>query len=127
MIVKSCLIFLLVVLALVNGKPVKGKGAKGKGSRKAPAKAPKVATNADALKYLDKFGYNQCGGHASIKPVGTGPLCQSSYKTMIEHFQTIYRLPVTGVLDTATINLMNRPRCSLGDYPLAAYSAFRPW
>ena len=125
MLVKSCLIFFFFVVALASGKPVKGKGAKA--PHKSPAKAPKIGTNADALKFLDKFGYNQCGGHGSAKSVSEGPLCQSSFKTMIEHFQTIFRLPVTGKLDNATITLMNKPRCSLGDYPVSAYTAFRPW
>ncbi|CAF1082970.1 unnamed protein product [Adineta ricciae] len=113
------------LLTFTNGKPVKSKGKKA--IEKSPAKAPKVKTNTDALKYLDKFGYNACGGHGNGKSVvGGGPLCQSSFQTMIEHFQTVFRLPVTGKLDEATINLMNRPRCSLGDYPMG-YTVFRPW
>ena len=111
------LVFFLFVFSY--GKPV-GKTAKSSG------KAPKVKSNTEALKYLDKFGYNKCGGHGSGKDAKEGALCQSSFQTMIEHFQTLFRLPVTGRLDEATVNLMNKPRCSLGDYPLA-YSAFKPW
>jgi hypothetical protein len=89
-------------------------------------KAPKVQSTVDALKFLDKFGYNKCTSENNRHQQGDMPLCQSNFQGMIEHFQTVFRLPVTGKLDQATITLMNRPRCSLGDYPLA-YSAFRPW
>jgi hypothetical protein len=115
--VKLSVFVLFLCFILSDGKPVKGRA---KGSS---ANAPKVQSNTDALKYLDKFGYNKC---ADRKTESKGPLCQSSFQTMLEHFQTIFRLPVTGKLDTPTINLMNKPRCSLGDYPMA-YSAFRPW
>ena len=117
--VKSCLIILLFLFKFSYGKPVKGKSS---------SKAPKVQTNVDALKFLDKFGYNKCGSRADGKIKDGEPLCQSSFQTMTEHFQTVFHLPVTGKLDSATINLMNRARCSLGDYPQPlAYSAFRPW
>ncbi|CAF3454820.1 unnamed protein product [Rotaria sp. Silwood1] len=105
-----------------NGKPVKGTTKKT--SKETARKAPTVKTNVDALKYLEKFGYNQCERPGKKKD--KEPLCQSSFQTMIEHFQTVFHLPVTGKLDEKTIKLMNRPRCSLGDYPMA-YSAFRPW
>lgn len=91
-----------------------------------PVTAPKVKSNADALKFFDKFGYNQCRVKNNRKDDEEGPLCQSDFRSMIKHFQTIFRLPVTGKLDEQTITLMNKPRCSLGDYPLA-FSAFRPW
>ena len=97
---------LVVLCTLTSGKPVK---------------APTVKTNTDALKFLDKFGYSECSGNKD-----DGPLCQSSLRTMIEHFQAAFHLEVTGKLDGPTIKLMNTPRCSLGDYPLA-YSAFRAW
>ncbi|CAF1420925.1 unnamed protein product [Adineta steineri] len=120
MIVKSCFIILFLFFTLSYGKPIKGK------TGKPHAKAPKVQSNTDALKFLNKFGYNQCSGSVDVKTKDEGPLCQSSFQTMIEHFQTLYRLPVTGRLDAKTVELMNKARCSLGDYPLA-YSAFRPW
>jgi len=115
--IQSYLILLLFLFTFSYGKPVKGK---------LPSKAPKVQTNTDALKFLDKFGYNQCSSHAGGKTKDGEPLCQSSYPTMIKHFQTVFGLPVSGKLDDRTITLMNKPRCSLGDYPMA-YSAFRPW
>ncbi len=115
MIVKSSIFLLFLCFILSNGKPVKDKAK--------IARAPKVETNSDAFKYLDRFGYNKCSDE---KAGDKGPLCQSSFQSMIEHFQTIFRLPVTGKLDPPTINLMNKPRCSLGDYPMA-YSAFHPW
>jgi hypothetical protein len=117
MMVKSCLIVLFFLFTYSYGKPVKAK----------PKKAPTVKTNAEALKFLDKFGYNKCGDSPQGKKTSEkGPLCQSSFQTMIEHFQTVFRLPVSGKLDTKTITLMNKGRCILGDYPMA-YSAFRPW
>jgi hypothetical protein len=117
--VKSCLILLFLFFTFSYGKPVKE-------SSKPSVKAPKVTSTADAFKYLDKFGYNPCDDHGNGKTGGKGPLCESSFRTMIEHFQTVFHLPVTGKLDSPTITLMNKPRCSLGDYPLS-YSAFRSW
>src|SRR5437763_1458813 len=89
--VKSCLIFLFLLFTFSYGKPVN------------PAKAPKVKTNVDAFKYLDKFGYNKCGSQGSGKKDGDGPLCETSFQSMIEHFQTVFHLPVTGKLDHPTI------------------------
>ncbi|CAF1493737.1 unnamed protein product, partial [Adineta steineri] len=120
MIVKSCFIILFLFFTFSYGKPIKGK------TGKSHAKAPKVQSNTDALKFLNKFGYNQCSGSVDAKIKGEKPLCQSSLQTMIEHFQTFYRLPVTGRADDKTVALMNKARCGLGDYPLAC-SAFRPW
>jgi hypothetical protein len=117
MMFKLWLILLFLLFTVSYGKPVKSKSH---------AKAPKVTSNTDALKYLEKFGYNHCGGHGSGNKEQTAPLCQSSFQTMIKHFQTIFHLPVTGKLDSVTTALMNRARCSLGDYPMG-YSAFRPW
>lgn len=77
------------------------------------------------MKFFDQFGYNKCENPQTTANQ-TGPLCQASFKSMIEHFQTIHRLPVTGKLDRKTINLMNRPRCSLGDYPMG-FTTFKPW
>ena len=108
---RSTVALLLALFTFSNGKPLK---------------APQVKSNGDALKFFDKFGYNKCGVQTGGKPSKGEPLCQASFKSMLEHFQTVFHLPVTGKLDKATTNLMNRPRCSLGDYPLA-YSAFRPW
>ena len=85
----------------------------------------KVQTNDDALKFFDQFGYNKCG-NPQTRGNTTGLLCQASFKSMIEHFQIVHRLPVTRKLDQKTIDLMNRPRCSLGDYPMG-FSAFQPW
>jgi hypothetical protein len=124
MIVKRCFIVFFLLFVFSYGKSVKEKSKKA--ASRSHTKAPKVKTTADAFKYLDKFGYDKCGSHGSGKLNGKEPLCQSNFQTMIEHFQTIFHLPVTGKLDEPTINLMNRPRCSLGDYPMG-YSAFQPW
>ncbi|CAF1375406.1 unnamed protein product [Rotaria sordida] len=124
MMVKDYFILLFFLFTFSYGKPVKGTAKKT--SKETARKAPTVQTNVDAMKYLEKFGYNQCGGPENTKTKKKEVLCQSSFETMIEHFQTVFRLPVTGELDSATIKLMNKPRCSLGDYPMA-YSAFRPW
>jgi len=124
MVAKLHLILLFLLFTFSYGKPVKEKPKQASG--KSPAKAAKVISHPDAFKYLEKFGYTTCGGHGSGKSPETGPLCESSFQTMIEHFQTVHHLPVTGKLDSRTLTLMNAPRCSLGDYPMG-YSAFQPW
>jgi len=124
MMVKFSLILLFLLFTFSYGKPVKEKLKQA--PSKSSAKAAKVTSNVDGLKYLEKFGYDKCGGHGSGKTAETGPLCQSNFQSMIEHFQTVHHLPVTGKLDPRTLTLMNAPRCSLGDYPMG-YSAFQPW
>ncbi len=121
--IKSFILLVFLYFILCYGKPVKHK-TKTIASR-SKAKAPIVQTTGDALKFFDKFGYNKCGDGQG-KQISDGPVCQSSFQSMLEHFQTVFRLPVTGKLDSATINLMNTPRCSLGDYPMG-YVAFQPW
>ena len=91
-----------------------------------PVTAPKVKKNPDAYKFLEKYGYSKCAVSKVPGQSNDGPLCQSSFRAMIEHFQTVFRLPVTGQLDKATVRLMNKPRCSISDYAMA-YSVFRPW
>lgn len=110
--IKYSLLLFLVFCTICDGK------SKAKTGRK-------VQTNGEALKFFDQFGYNKCE-NPQTRTNTTGPLCQASFKSMIEHFQTVHRLPVTGKLDRKTIDLMNRPRCSLGDYPMG-FSAFKPW
>ncbi|CAF1452196.1 unnamed protein product [Rotaria magnacalcarata] len=122
--IKLCFILVFIVFAFSYGKPLPGKAHRP--LKPSASRAPGIKSNVDALKFLSKFGYNECGGSGSVQSKDTGPLCQSSFQTMLEHFQTVFHLPVTGKLDDKTLNLMNKPRCSLGDYPMG-YSAFRPW
>jgi hypothetical protein len=41
-------------------------------------------------------------------------------KEALRHFQEFYKLPVSGILDKATVNLMLRPRCGVPDLIVAA-------
>lgn len=112
--VESCLFALVFLLSLTFAKPLK-------------KTAPRIRTQADALKYLTKYGYNQPGGYGDANSSNKSqPSRQSSFPTMIRHFQSVYRIPVSGKIDNTTNNLMKKPRCSLEDYPIACFAA-RPW
>jgi len=116
MLVKSCLFVIVVLLNLTFAKPTSPKKT-----------ASRVRTNADAIKYLTKYGYNQPGGSVNVNTSSKSqPSRQSNIPTMIRHFQTVYRIPVSGKIDNVTTNLMKKPRCSLEDYPIACFAA-QPW
>ena len=126
MIVKFHSIFLFLLLASFCGKTVKGKPKRISG--RLSLKQSQITTKTDVYKFLDKFGYNKCSRYRN-ETTGIrsrGPPCQISLQSMLKYFQTVFGLPATGEVDDETINLMNRPRCGLGDYP-SAYVAFRPW
>ena len=94
-------------------------------------KAPLIKTESDAFKYLNKFGYNPCGGDPSDGNGKDKPpiLCQSSMNTMLELFQKHYKLPVTGKLDKKTAQLMSSPRCGRKDevFKKSAFKTYNSW
>lgn len=117
MLVKSCLFVNLILLSLTFAKP----------SPSQKRIAPRVQTHADAIRYLTKYGYNQPGGSGDANTSSKSqPSRQSNAPTMIRHFQSVYRIPVSGKVDNITSNLMKKPRCSLEDYPIACFAA-QPW
>jgi hypothetical protein len=82
-------------------------------SKRNYSKAVRVRSNADAFKLLTQLGYNRCENLTDLKSNNQNEtLCESSVESMLKKFQTTFHLPVTGKLDTATLKLMNRPRCN---------------
>lgn len=66
--------------------------------------------NADETNYLMKYGY--------IPPESSGSAAyrtEEFYKDAVRNFQKMANLPVTGVLDTSTKEMMKRPRCGVKD------------
>ncbi|CAF1023954.1 unnamed protein product, partial [Didymodactylos carnosus] len=92
-----------------------------KASHSKHTKVKPINSDIEAFNYLGKYGYNRCGDGKHKEVV-----CAMSIQSMLQHFQTVFHLPVTGKLDDKTKKLMNTPRCGLGDYPLS-YSAYKPW
>ena len=60
--------------------------------------------------YLARFGYLQ-----APNPETGSLVTQDHYSEAIKQFQTFASLPTTGVLDDATKNMMNTPRCGVAD------------
>ncbi|CAF0814873.1 unnamed protein product [Adineta ricciae] len=74
-----------------------------------------VKSQDDAYAYLNKFGYNPCKD-AKVQ-------CSLSLKSLLQTYQKLFHLKVTGKLDDSTKQHMNRPRCGLPDKPLAQSKA----
>ncbi|XP_072400477.1 matrilysin-like [Diabrotica undecimpunctata] len=64
-----------------------------------------------ASSFLMRFGYLNASSNAI-----------SSVDVALVEFQERYNLPVTGTLNNDTMNLMNKPRCSVGDNNYAIHS-----
>lgn len=118
-------LFFLLILICIDGKPLKNNAKKLTSSELPPTAAP-IKTDADAMTFLIKYGYNEPGGCDDGKINDKEPLRQSSFQTMIESFQTLFNLPVSGKLDNATVTLMKKPRCGLEDFAMACFAS-RPW
>lgn len=113
--------FIFLLFTFINGHLLENNILK-----KSSITAAPIKTDADALQYLMKYGYDIPSGCSSEKIDENKPLRQSSIETMVENFQTKFNLPVTGKLDHATITLMKKPRCGLEDL-VAVCHASRPW
>lgn len=77
----------------------------------------KFGGTAKTVAWLRHFGY-LAGGAASLA---------NNAAAAIEALQRVGGLPVTGVIDAATLGLMERPRCGLCDNRLAASSSASRW
>ncbi|VDI66570.1 matrix metalloproteinase-14 (membrane-inserted) [Mytilus galloprovincialis] len=69
-----------------------------------------LVINADETNYLMKYGYipPELSGSAAYRT-------EEFYKDAVKNFQMMANLPVTGVLDTSTKEMMKRPRCGVKD------------
>jgi hypothetical protein len=77
--------------------------------------------------YLARFGYLQrppeeAGGYAALAAGSRAPKARSgtfddSTQVGLRRFQQFFGLPVTGVLDEATLAQISRPRCGFPDLP----------
>lgn len=62
----------------------------------------KISTEDEAKEYFTRYGYINAN-------------TQSDFETTLINFQERYNLPVDGLLNTQTLELMNHPRCDLGE------------
>ena len=66
----------------------------------------------DVYKLLTEMGYNPCQNASESK-------IDSCFESALEAFQKAYHLPVTKKFDSATLRLLNTPRCGMPDGPSA--------
>ena len=115
----SLFVFCALVLIFVSTKSTKNVSSMNKiksPRENVPLTALVIESEADAFKYLTRFGYNPCEspfGSNSSDP--NHPSCQSSLGTMLKQFQTRFQLPETKKLDAATRKKINTPRCGTSD------------
>ena len=122
--VSAILLLIVTTLNNLSAKPL----SKSKINHKTkPTKVSAVISPLDALEYLDHFGYNPCGnGTRSDTSGGKKILCQSSMQSQLKTYQTMHGLPPTGILDSKTLALMNKPRCGVKDNILL-FKTMQPW
>ena len=115
----SLLIFCAIILIVVIANPLSKRSLKHKTKlhdEETHVKPRIIKTELDALEYLTRYGFNHCQNPGGSEPTDIiGPLCQSSMETMLTNFQAAFHLPVTKKIDSATLNLMNTPRCGVAD------------
>ncbi|KAL6417372.1 hypothetical protein ACFW04_014547 [Cataglyphis niger] len=76
----------------------------------------------EAFRFLRVYGFLRDSGESLLSDNAT------SLRRALSLFQEYYQLPDNGALNVDTLNLMRKPRCSLGDIPDRAYSPFaRKW
>ncbi|CAF1249330.1 unnamed protein product [Adineta steineri] len=75
-----------------------------------------IKTEADAMFYLKKYGYDTCENEAKKLPMHFRTNnCQINIRSMLKAFQTTYQLQPTGIVDEDTLMIMNFERCCLKD------------
>ncbi|CAF4001328.1 unnamed protein product [Adineta steineri] len=75
-----------------------------------------IKTEADAMFYLKKYGYDTCENEVKKLPMHFRTNnCQTNIRSMLKAFQTTYQLKPTGIVDEDTLMIMNLDRCCLKD------------
>ncbi|XP_046456168.1 uncharacterized protein LOC124203539 [Daphnia pulex] len=77
----------------------------------------------EAARYLGRFGYLERGPQDSSY---SESVSAESFRSAIEDFQSFAGLKITGKLDEATKELMNKPRCGVPDRIRPGSSRTRP-
>jgi len=111
-------ILILIFAAIVSPLPIK----------KSKPKVFSVKSKQDAYKLLTEMGYNQCENPSDSETDKLNrPPCQTGFESVLEAFQKAYHLPVTKKLDSATLKLLNTPRCGIPDGPSASVNRRTLW
>jgi len=63
--------------------------------------------------YLEKFGYLKAQNNSNISEITN----TSSLSNALRKFQEFYNLEETGEVNNETLNLMQKPRCGVADFP----------
>ena len=74
----------------------------------------------DVYKLLTEMGYNPCQNASESK-------IDSCFESALEAFQKAYHLPVTKKFDSATLRLLNTPRCGMPDGPAEVVDRSTLW
>ena len=98
-------ISILTFVAIVSPLPIK----------KSKPKVFSVKSKQDAYKLLTEMGYNRCKNPSDSET-------NSCFKSALKAFQKDYNLPAAKELDSATLKLLNTPRCGMPDDPAASMS-----
>ena len=104
------LLFILIITfaAIVSPLPI----------NKSKPKVFLVESKHDAYKLLIEMGYIQCENPSDSETES----CQTKFESALKAFQNDYHLPVTKELDSATLKLLNTPRCGMPDDLAASIS-----
>ena len=128
------LVLSFLILTDVTANPIKKHPSKYKASKhtalreKLRVTAAPFKLNTITFKFLTQYGYNPCENPpGSESDSDDRPPCQWRVDSMLRKFQTTFDLPVTGKLDSATLTLMNKPRCGLTDTPPSFMDKSKLW
>ena len=114
------LLFILIItfVAIVSPLAIK----------KSKPKVFSVKSKQDAYKLLTEMGYNQCENPSDSETDKLNrPPCQTGFESALEAFQKAYHLPATKELDSATLKLLNTPRCGISDGPAESVDLSKLW
>ena len=85
------------------------------GNHRSETHSLRIESSVDPTIRLGRSGFPYSAYHENPQNFTSSQNSQNQYKTALKELQYFYRLPITGILDEQTQNILTRPRCGTSD------------